>query len=280
MSEQPVRRGEVRSSAHARVHAQVHAQVHARFHTALRNCRDAALALLLPRACVSCEHPLAEGEAGVVCGACWSRLAFLPHPQCARCGHPTRGRDCRYCALLPPFVRAARSVCFVPHEVGAAIVYALKYHEWRATAEGIAERMARLSWPADVVRERAALVPVPLSPVRQRERGFNQAELVASGLGQRWHVPVWTDVLRRERMTTTQTRLTPDERAANVHGAFLVPTDDPTVRSRLKGRHVVLVDDVLTTGATLNACAHALFSAGARIVSYATFARARSSEDR
>ena len=247
---------------------------------ALRATIDAAVALLLPRSCVACEGQMADSEQGVVCGACWSRLAFLPHPQCERCGHPTQGTECRYCELFPPFVRAARSVCWVPHEAGSAIVHALKYHEWHAAAAGMAERMARLSWPRDVLRERSAVVPVPLSRTRARERGFNQAELVAAGLSSRWRVPLWTDVLRRGHSSGSQTRLTPDARAANVVTAFTVPANSPVVRAKLAGRHIVLVDDVLTTGATLNACAAALFEAGARIVSYATFGRARAAGDR
>jgi ComF family protein len=235
----------------------------------------ALLDLLLPRACVACEGPMAAGEEGVVCGRCWTRLDFLPHPQCRRCGHPTEGRACRWCEMLPPYVRAARSVCWVPHVTGGAVVHALKYHEWTAAAAGMAERMARLAWPADVIAERSALVPVPLAPARERERGFNQAERLAAELAGRWRLPVWADVVARSRRTQTQTRLTPAERSANVHEAFRVATGE-----RIRGRHLVLVDDVITTGATLNACAGALFRAGARILSYVTFGRARTSGDR
>jgi ComF family protein len=240
----------------------------------------ATLDLVLPRVCVSCERPMESNEDGLVCSLCWSRLAPLPSPHCARCGHPTEGRTCRFCATLPPFVRAARSVCWVPHEVGSAIVYALKYHGWTATARGMGARMARVAWPDDVVVERAALVPVPLSPDRERERGFNQAALLAGSLATRWSVPSWPDVLVRTRSTGTQTRLTPGERSANVRHAFEVPGGPHGASARMRGLHLVLVDDVLTTGATLNACAAALFEAGARTISYVTFGRARASGDR
>jgi ComF family protein len=238
------------------------------------------LDLVFPRVCVSCEQSLGVSDDGVICARCWSRLAFLAEPQCARCGHPTEGRACRFCGTLPAFVRCARSVCWVPHVVGSAVVHSLKYHDWTAAARGMGERMARLSWPADVVEERAALVPVPLAGVRARERGFNQAQLIAQALALRWRIPVWADVLGRTRATATQTRLTPGERSANVLGAFTVPAETGDVCARLRGRHVVLVDDVLTTGATLNACATALFDAGARTLSYVTFGRARASSDR
>ncbi len=154
---------------------------------------------------------------------------------------------------------------------------ALKYHEWQRAAAGIAERIARLAWPMDVVSERAALVPVPLAQVRERERGFNQAQLIADALALHWGIPVWSQLLVRKRATETQTRLTPGERSANVHRAFSVC--DGMLES-VRGRHLMLVDDVITTGATLNACASVLFDAGARTISYATFGRARASGDK
>lgn len=231
--------------------------------------------LLLPRVCAACDGAMTRDRDALVCATCWARLPLLPHPQCARCGHPTGGHACPFCALLPPYVRAVRSVCWVPHPTSSAILGALKYEGWPAVAAGVAARMARTAWPADVAAERAALVPVPLNADRQRERGFNQAAELAGALAVRWGIPAWTDVLVRHRATTSQTRLTPSERSANVHGAFSVVNG-----GRIRGRHLVLVDDVITTGATLNACAGALFQAGARILSYVTFGRARTSGDR
>ena len=160
---------------------------------------------------------------------------------------------------------------------GAEVVHAFKYGGWHAMGASLAERMARLTWPRDVTEERAALIPVPLSESRYRERGYNQSERIASALASRWKIPVWADVLVRTRATQTQTRLTPDERLANVSGAFRVPAS--AVRA-LQGAHLVLVDDVVTTAATLNACAAALCAGGARIVSYVTFGRAPAGGDR
>jgi ComF family protein len=160
---------------------------------------------------------------------------------------------------------------------GSAFVHALKYDGWSRMAIPMAERMARLDFPADVVAERRALVPVPLSRTRQRERGYNQAELLATALGALWNVPVWRDIVQRVRSTTSQVRLTPSERAANVAGAFAAGS---VVSRRLSGAHVVIVDDVVTTAATLNAAALALISGGARIVSYITFGRAPEAGDR
>jgi ComF family protein len=236
-----------------------------------------ALDLLLPRACVACERPIDGNEPGVVCGRCWTRLVPLPSPRCERCGHPRRRGECTWCELLPPFIRAVRSVCWLPGGTAGPIVHALKYGGWSATASGMAERMARLDWPMDVVAERAALVPVPLAPSRERERGFNQSALLAAALSARWGIPLCSSVVVRARSTQTQTRLTPAERASNVSGAFRATE---AARSTLRGAHVVLVDDVVTTAATLNACADALFAAGVRILSYVTFGRAPASGDR
>lgn len=160
---------------------------------------------------------------------------------------------------------------------GPSVVHALKYDGWHAIAGEMAERMARLSWPLDVQEERRALVPVPLSASRIRERGFNQSERLALALASRWRLPAWCSALERSRATQTQTRLTPEERLANVSGAFRVPE---AARRSLRNAHVVLVDDVVTTAATLNACAAALILGGARIVSYVTFGRAPAVGDR
>ncbi len=156
-------------------------------------------------------------------------------------------------------------------------MHALKYGGWHAVADGMAQRMARLGWPVDVLEERAAVVPVPLAPARERERGYNQSERLARSLAERWRLPALCDVLERARATRTQTRLTPEQRLANVSGAFRVRDAS---RNAVRNAHLVVVDDVVTTAATLNACAAALCEGGARIVSYVTFGRAPAMGDR
>jgi len=165
-------------------------------------------------------------------------------------------------------------VCWVPGGTAGEIVHKLKYAGWTALAEPMAEQMARLNFPEDVREERDLLVPVPLARARARERGYNQSELLARHVGRRWGVQV-KEALARRRATETQTRLTPGDRLRNVAGAF----ESVICREELAGRHVVLVDDVVTTAATLNACAKALHAGGARIISYVTFGRARAAGD-
>ncbi len=246
----------------------------------LRRPAAMLLDLLLPPACAICGTMRGEHEHELVCGACWLRARELPRPRCDRCGHPfdplRRAVDCPWCELLPPFVRAVRSAYAVPGGQAGHIVHALKYQGWPAVGAPMARRMAQLRFPPDVERERAALVPVPLAPSRERERGYNQSEVLARALASAWGIPVRGDLLARGRATETQTRLTPGERRRNVSGAFRASAD----RASLRGLHLVLVDDVVTTAATLNACAAALYDGGARILSYVTFGRAPALGDR
>lgn len=261
----------------------------------LRRLAHGALALCFPPACALCQGLHVPADDGIVCAVCLARLVPLPHPLCARCGHPrlsltTPGpagatatgappalSPCRWCTRLPPFVRCVRSVCRMDDGTGAALVHALKYAGWPAVAVPMARRMARLSWPTDVRDECTALVPMPLARTRLRERGYNQAQQLAVALAPLWNVPAWSDVVERVRETRSQVRLTPSERATNVSRAFAVRT---AARTRLAGAHVMLVDDVITTAATMNAAALALLDGGARIVSYVTFGRAPDPGDR
>jgi ComF family protein len=242
-----------------------------------RSSLSAALDLLLPRVCVSCDQLLSQSESGLICGLCWSRLPRLPSPQCERCGHPLPPGSCGWCDLVPPFIRAVRSVCWMPEDPASSIVHALKYGGWSKVADEMAERMSRLSWPRDVIDERAALIPVPLASARKRERGYNQSALIAAGLSARWRVPVLDDIVVRSRETRSQTKLTPEQRLGNVAGSFQIGSRNVDA---LQGAHIMIVDDVVTTAATLNECAKVLYDAGARIISYVTFGRARATGDR
>jgi ComF family protein len=164
----------------------------------------------------------------------------------------------------------------MPIEPASSIVHAFKYEGWSVIARDLADRMSRLSWPRDVVDERSMLIPVPLASARKRQRGYNQSALIAYELGKRWRIPVREGVVCRTRETKTQTRLTPEERRANVAGSFGIAGKI----EEFAGAHVIIVDDVVTTAATLNGCAKVLYQAGARIISYVTFGRAHASGDR
>jgi ComF family protein len=145
-------------------------------------------------------------------------------------------------------------------------IHALKYGGLPRIADDLAATMAPLC-PA--TNEPSALIPIPLAPKRARQRGYNQAEVLAAALARRWRTPVVLDVLIRRRETPTQTALTPETRLANVAGAFATRHDE-----RLPSSALMLIDDVFTTGATLAEAARALEQAGATKVYGVTFARA------
>jgi ComF family protein len=196
-----------------------------------------------------------------------------------RCGEPVeltdradRGSEgspatpCRICADWPPALARVRSA--VRLEGGARdAVHQLKYQGWWRAAEAMARAMRHL----EPLTGQVCLIPVPLAPRRERDRGYNQSERLATALGALLRHPVRTDLVRRVRHTSTQTALTPEERRANVTGAFEAAADV----ARVAREHTfVLVDDVFTTGATLLAVAEALAGAGATRIEAVTFGRA------
>lgn len=156
--------------------------------------------------------------------------------------------------------------------VATALVHALKYGGWPDLAEEMGARMAAVCLGRDVEEAISVVVAVPLSATRLRERGYNQAELLAREVAQLRGWPLLTGLLTRSRHTRRQARLAPRARLANVSGAFEV---DRERRTELADAHLLLVDDVVTTGATVQDCVRALCRAGARSVSVLSFARAR-----
>lgn len=185
-------------------------------------------------------------------------------------GAERTGRTCLECDDWLPYLRVARAP-FVMRGVAARLVHQLKYGGWRDTAEEMGEAMAAERLPAAVSAEVAAVVPVPLSRTRLRERGFNQAELLAAAVARSRGWPLVTDLLVRRRHTARQASLAGGERAANVERAFAVEDSARAIHDC----HLLLVDDVLTTAATAQDCVRALCAGGARAVSVLTFARAR-----
>ena len=235
---------------------------------------DALVDLLLAPVCLACDGLITVGDATrLICRRCRSRLRRPPDPCCPRCGAPrlrtgaTEGAACSFCADWPPAIRFARSACLL-HPPADRIVHQLKYGGWRALSEPMADRMAGLDLPAEL-NDARLVVPVPTTRRRRRSRGYNQAELLARAYARRLDRECST-LLERTRGSDSQTALQPLERAANVAGAFRVIADD----GFLTGKHILLVDDVLTTGATSSECARTLAASGARCVSIVTFARA------
>ena len=225
----------------------------------LSRAAGAVLDLLLPLSCAVCNR-----EGRFLCTECEPSLPRLEHPYCSICVAPGTAGLCHWCATSPP----AMDEVTAPYTMdGAAreLVHRLKYRNLRALAPGMAGLMARHleSHPMDA----DVLIPVPLHPRRERARGYNQSELLTRGLSRLTGLPSATGVLHRHRDTAPQVEMeSREERRLNIEGAFACSTD-------LAGQSVLLVDDVVSTGGTVSACAAPLKGAGARSVSVLVLAR-------
>lgn len=236
---------------------------------------DAVLSVVLAPACAACGEGLENPTLGPVCGTCWRSILPLTPPLCDRCGDPlpTWRSISLPLSLCPRCRRTSRRVDRA-RAIGAyagalrAIIHAMKYEGRRSLARPLAALMRVRG--ADALEGAECLVPVPLHRSRRRERGFDQAADLARHLG----LPV-RHALRRLRATASQTGLPAAQRHRNVRGAFVATR----AARRLIGRTIVLIDDVSTTGATLEACARALKEAGMKEVRALTAARVVSRTD-
>jgi ComF family protein len=242
-------------------------------HSILRGALD----LVLPPTCLACDGLIATADAKrLVCRRCRTQLRPAPPPLCERCGAPrlVTGREhdpatCQECADWPPQLSAARSA-YLMHPPADRIVHQLKYRGWSALAAVMSEAMASAWLTSTVANEVTAITPVPTTSSRQRERGYNQAGLLARAVARKLGREC-KELLERGASTSTQTTLQPAARGANVAGAFQLSSQS---RNRVADAHILIVDDVLTTGATTIECTRTLVAAGARSTSVLTFARA------
>ncbi|NLH80790.1 MAG: ComF family protein [Phyllobacteriaceae bacterium] len=228
------------------------------------------LDLVLPPVCSACRRPVERAHA--LCGPCWAALRPIERPYCERLGIPF-GYDIGEGALSaeaiaspPVFDRARAAVLF--EGPARDLVHALKYADRTEVARLIGRMTARAG--GEILADADLLVPMPLHRHRLWRRKFNQAALIADEVGRIAGVAVAVDALARIRPTRPQVGLGEHERVANVRGAFRVPASR---RSAVEGKKVVLVDDVLTTGASAAAATRALLRAGAARIDVLTFAR-------
>lgn len=236
--------------------------------------KNALIDLLFPPHCVACHRP-----GGWLCSNCLSDVQVILPPVCRRCGLPANlphssDRDpyiCEQCQENPQQLDGLLAYAFHGGPLREAI-HQFKYEDLRSLAGPLGRLMGE-GWTALAPQDLAidAIVPVPLHPARQRQRGYNQAALLAHSVGARLQHPVIDDVLVRTKATTPQVGLGVLERQANVQDAFRCSGDG------LSGKQVILIDDVCTTGSTLQSACAALREAGTLSVWAYTLARARPS---
>jgi ComF family protein len=226
--------------------------------------------VLLAPGCAACDAPLSHPSHGPVCSACWDSIGRFTPPLCDRCGDPlpswrvlgaaADASVCPRCSRQPSALTGSRAIGAYDGSL-RAIVHAFKYAGCRSLSRGLGARLRESA--ADLLARADIVVPVPLHRSRRRTRGFNQARELARRLG----VPM-VETLRRVRATPSQTDLPAAARHGNVRNAFALRRG-----KAVDGLRIVLVDDVSTTGATIEACARVLRAAGAAEVSAVTAAR-------
>jgi len=228
------------------------------------------LDMLFPARCAACHEPV--GTHGALCAICWQNMHFITDPLCYKCGLPFEfalgeGALCGRCIATSPNYTEARAI-FRYDEHSKRQVLALKYYDKTQLAPIFGQWLARAG--KAYIEKSDLILPVPLHYWRLLNRRYNQAALLAYALSKTTGLPVLPNALNRLHATPTQSGLTRRQREDNMRGAFGVHA---RYRPQIQGKSVLLVDDVMTTGATLDACARALHDAGAKDVYVLTLAR-------
>jgi competence protein ComFC len=233
---------------------------------------NTGLGFFYPEICQLCENERATAKAGFVGAKCWQQVRSICPPFCDRCGLPFEGDltttfECANCREMELCFSSARPAV-VAKTVVLEAIHRFKYQRALWFENFLADLLLREAAPELRGQKWAFIAPVPLHSLKEREREFNQAEIVARHLSVATKIPLNTKLLRRVSPTMTQTRLTKQQRAENMRGAFAVRDG-----VRLSGEKIIPVDDVFTTGATTSACAKVLRAAGAGEVCVWTVAR-------
>jgi ComF family protein len=218
--------------------------------------------ICFPPVCLHCQTRIADQRMWI-CGSCYDKLETIPEQHCPRCGYPTPDDYCSNCGEFDYVFGQAKAV-FAFDGVAKTLVHALKYEGYSAIATWFARQMHRQIIQEQLFAGTDCLVAIPLHRVRRRERGFNQSELIARALAKLLDKPYAHDLLRRRLHTASQTLLDRKARLQNLHQAFLAGKESP------HGLSILLIDDVFTTGTTVNEAAKTLLTAGAAEVNVMT----------
>lgn len=243
----------------------------AALHAAARRTGARLLDVVFPPVCLVCRKAVAGH--GALCPACWSDIGFIERPFCERLGTPFDrdfgvGMISLEASADPPVFERARAVARYDSDKARSLAHRLKYYDRLELAEPLGRWMARAG--AELLSDADLLVPVPLHRMRLLSRRFNQSAALAHVISRESAVPVEALALERVKPTPQQVGLTRGQRAANMQGAFRLREE---AKPAIEGRNIVLVDDVLTSGATVNAAARVLLRARATRVDVLVYAR-------
>ena len=240
---------------------------------------DSLVDWLYPPRCRACSESIRGRDREYFCSTCWPQIQLVAHPFCAICGRPfpdSSGDDhvCGVClARNPQYARAPSWACY-PREEAIdhplrQVIQKFKYGRRVALGKPLGRLMARGCEEFLLTCKTETIIPVPLHPRRLRWRGFNQSVLLARQIGRAYNLPLDCFALYRKMDTPPQTQLPEEERRKNMRGAFAL-----SGKTAVKGKCLLLVDDVYTSGATVNECSRVLKQGGARAVFVLTLARA------
>ncbi len=229
--------------------------------------------VIFPPRCTGCTDILSQQSLQTFCPACIEKIRFITGSLCPICGmaffdSPAGEHLCGNCLENKPYFSLARSVASYETLI-LDLIHQFKYGRNIATGRALASFMAEFCFQGFDFTDYSLIIPVPLHIHRLRERSFNQSLILAKSLEKKYQIPVNFSLLKRHKFTLTQTGLDKKEREKNIKGAFIV-TDNA---NKIEDKNIILIDDVYTTGATINQCAKTLIKAGAGKVAVLTLAR-------
>lgn len=228
----------------------------------VRTLLSSLVNVVFPPVCLHCRRLSPEGLTGGICSGCWAAIRTWEDGQCQRCGQPTAeaGSLCQHCLIPNWGCGDIRTIGPFEAPLSDAI-HMLKYSDAKSVSRQLGTMMAERVVGDQKYNKADMILAVPLHSARKRERGYNQAQLLAEQLGKALDIPAPEGLIARGKHTKSQTTLNKEQRHKNVEGIFVVQNP-----ARIKDRTIILVDDVLTTGATIGTCGQSLLAAGAREV--------------
>jgi len=240
---------------------------------------ESLLNLLYPPRCRCCRNTISDSDEMCFCRECRQKIREVSHPLCPACGSPflnTRGEDhlCGACLARPPsFVQARAWACYPHGDEGKdplrSVMQQFKYGRKVSLGRPLGRLLSKGCKGIFQESKLDGIIPVPLHPKRLRWRGFNQAVILAKQVSHLWGLPMDPFILLRSTETEPQTQLSEEDRRKNVRGAFSL-----NPKKTVQGQRILLVDDIYTSGATVNECSRTLIRGGAKEVSILTLARA------